>query len=125
MNFPYQNPNFAAILPQYCCNMNLLPKPAYSESCNIAASGNIAAILQLLPERAYTERCIIAASGNIAAILHLRAVAAYLKVVRRRKSPITDDTRGGEHERGTPPLVMGLGVSTEKILNFQRFYVRF
>ena len=35
------------ILRQYCCNMNLLPKLAYSESCNIAASGNIAVILQL------------------------------------------------------------------------------
>ena len=53
--------------------MNLLPKPAYSESCNIAASGNIAAILQLLPERAYTESCNIATSGNIAAILQLQS----------------------------------------------------
>ena len=65
--------NIAAILRQYCCNMNLLPKPAYSESCNIAASGNIAAILQLLPERAYTESCNIATSGNIAAILQLQS----------------------------------------------------
>ena len=47
---PYQNQNIAAILRQYCCNTNLLPELAYSESCNIAASGNVAAILQLLPE---------------------------------------------------------------------------
>ena len=42
-----------------------------------------------------------------------RAVAAYLKVVRRRKSSSVDGTRvgggGGEHERGSPPLVRGIG----------------
>ena len=38
-----------------------------------------------------------------------RAVAAYLKVVRRRKSSSADGTRGGELERGTPPpLVRGV-----------------
>ena len=44
--------------------MYLLPKVAYSESCNIAA---IVPILQLLPELAYSESYNIAASGNIAA----------------------------------------------------------
>ena len=39
---------------------------------------------------------------------NFRAVAAYLKVVRRRKSSSADGMRGGEHERGTPPLVRGL-----------------
>ena len=34
-----------------------------------------------------------------------RAVAASLKVVRRRKSSSADGTRGGEHERGA--LVRG------------------
>ena len=34
-----------------------------------------------------------------------RAVAAYLKVVRRRKSSSADGTSGGEHERVTLPLV--------------------
>ena len=37
-----------------------------------------------------------------------RAVAAYLKVVRRRKSSSADGSRGGEHERG-PLLSGGLG----------------
>ena len=35
----------------------------------------------------------------------IRAVVAYLKVVRRRKSSSADGTRRGEQERGTPPLV--------------------
>ena len=39
--------------------MNLLPKLAYSESCNIAASGNIAAKSEHILKAA--------ASGNIAA----------------------------------------------------------
>ena len=30
-------------------------------------------------------------------------------MVRRRKASSADGTRGGEHERGTPPLVRGLG----------------
>ena len=75
--------NIAATLRQYChniarnccCNIAAINcqkacisiRVAYSESCNIAANGNIAAILQLLPKRAYTESCNIAASGNIAA----------------------------------------------------------
>ena len=37
-----------------------------------------------------------------------RAVAAYLKVVRRRKSSSADGTSGGEHERVTLPLVRGV-----------------
>ena len=37
-----------------------------------------------------------------------RAVVAYLKVVRRRKSSSADGTRGGEHERVTLPLVWGV-----------------
>ena len=47
-----------------------------------------------------------------------RAVAAYLKVVRRRKSSIAVGTRGGviRGGRGPPP---------RKFLNFERFYVRF
>ena len=40
--------------------------------------------------------------------LSYRAVAAYLKVVRRRKSSSADGTRGGEHERVTLPLVRGV-----------------
>ena len=47
-----------------------------------------------------------------------RIVAAYLKVVRRRKSSSADGTRGGEYERGTPLSLGGLGVSSEKILKF-------
>ena len=50
---------------KYCRAMNLLPGVAYSESCNIASSGNIAATSW---ELAYYESCNIAASGNIAAI---------------------------------------------------------
>ena len=38
-----------------------------------------------------------------------RAVAAYLKVVRRRESSSADGTSGGEHVRVTVPLVRGLG----------------
>ena len=39
-----------------------------------------------------------------------RAVAAYLKVVRRRKPLTAEGTRGGEHERGIiTPLVRGGG----------------
>ena len=40
-------------------------------------------------------------------IIRLKAVAAYLKVVRRRTSSSADGTRGGEHERGTPPHLRG------------------
>ena len=49
-----------------------------------------------------------------------RAVAAYLKVVRRRKSSSADGTRGGEHERGIiSPLVRGVwGAFPEKIFEF-------
>ena len=49
---------------------------------------------------------------------HDRAVAAYLKVVRRRKSSSADGTRGWRYERGLPLSLGGLGVSPEKILNF-------
>ena len=42
-------------------------------------------------------------------VSNCKAVAAYLKVVRRRKASSADGTRGGEHERVTPPLVGGLG----------------
>ena len=48
--------------------------------------------------------------------LYVRAVAAYLKVVRRWKSSSTDGTRErGEHEMGTPPLIRGVrGLPREK-----------
>ena len=53
-----------------------------------------------------------------------RAVAAYLKVVRRRKSWSAEGTRGGEHERGIIlPLVRG--ASPRIILNFERVYMLF
>ena len=48
----------------------------------------------------------------------IRAVAAYLKVVRRMNTSSGDGIREGEHERETPPLVRGVGVSPKKILNF-------
>ena len=56
-----------------------------------------------------------------------RAVAAYLKVVRRRKPSSADGTRGGEHERGIiSPLVRGFGgPSPRKFLNFERLFMRF
>ena len=67
--------------------------------------------------------------GCLAERIHVvyRAVAAYLKVVRRRKRSSAEGTRGGECERGMiPPLVRGVwGASPEKFLNFERFYVRF
>ena len=56
--------------------------------------------------------------GGGGRVVLCRAVAAYLKVVRRRKTSSADGTRGGEHERGTPPLVRGLGVSPKKFLIF-------
>ena len=37
-----------------------------------------------------------------------RAVAAYLKVVRRRKSSSADDTRGERARERTPPLFRGV-----------------
>ena len=45
--------------------------------------------------------------------LVFRAVAAYLKVVRRKKPSSAEGMRGGEYERGiSPPLVRGvLGAS--------------
>ena len=56
-------------------------------------------------------------------VLKDRAVVAYVKVVRRRKSSSGDGTRGGEHERGSPPLVMGVrGLSPE---NFKRLLCAF
>ena len=62
---------------------------------------------------------------------HYRAVAAYLKVVRRRKPSSDEGTRGGEHERGIiSPLVRGVwGTSPEKILSasmcdFNVFFMR-
>ena len=39
---PYQNENVAAVLPQYCRNIDLLPEIPGSKSCNIAT---IAAII--------------------------------------------------------------------------------
>ena len=56
-----------------------------------------------------------------------RAVAAYLKVVRRRKPSSAEGTRGGEHEMGIIPLSLGgvWGPPPRKVLNFERFYVRF
>ena len=60
------------------------------------------------------------------ACLAFRAVAAYLKVVRRRKRSSAEGTRGGEHERGVIPLSLGVfwGLPPRKVLNFERFYVR-
>ena len=57
--------------------------------------------------------------------LSCRAVAAYLKVVRRRKSSSGIGTRGGggEQERGI--ILLLLVASSAKKLNFERFYVRF
>ena len=57
----------------------------------------------------------------------LRAVAAYLKVVRRRRPSSAEGTRGGEHKRGIiPPLFRGVwGPPPRIFLNFERFYVRF
>ena len=56
-------------------------------------------------------------------------------MVRRRNSSSVDGTRGGEHERGTPPSLGGLGVSREKfellvllcafIMGFYAFWTRF
>ena len=56
-----------------------------------------------------------------------RAVAAYLKVVRRRKPSSAEGTRGGEHKRGIiPPLVRGVwGPPPRKFSNFERIYLRF
>ena len=56
-----------------------------------------------------------------------RAVAAYLKVVRRKKPFHAEGTRGGEHERGIIlPLVRGVrGPPLRNFLNFERLYVRF
>ena len=58
---------------------------------------------------------------------NIRAVAAYLKVVRRRKSLSAEGTRGAEHERGLFPLALGGfgGPPPGKFLNFGRFYMRF
>ena len=56
-------------------------------------------------------------------------------MVRRRNSSSADGTRGGEHERGTPPSLGGLGVSRENfelivllcafIMGFYAFGTRF
>ena len=46
--------------------------------------------------------------------IYNRAVAAYLKVVRRREPSSAEDTRGGEHERGIRPF----GGLPEKIFEF-------
>ena len=56
-----------------------------------------------------------------------RAVAAYLKVVRRRKSSCPEGTRGERAREGDYlPLVWGvLGASPENFLNCERFYERF
>ena len=61
--------------------------------------------------------CLLSVSylvGELICCLHMRqlgrcrAVAAYLKVVRRRKSSRCEGTRAGEHERVIiPPLVRG------------------
>ena len=54
-------------------------------------------------------------------VVHSRAVAAYLKVVRRRKPSSAKGTR-----RGLFSLSLGgLGPPPRKFLNFERFYVRF
>ena len=60
-------------------------------------------------------------------VRHSRAVAAYLKVVRRRKSSSAEATRGGRHERGLFPLSLGRfgGPPPGKFLKIGRFYVRF
>ena len=56
-----------------------------------------------------------------------RAVAAFLKVVRRRKPSSAEGTRGGRAREGDySPLVRGFGgPPPRKVLNFERFYVRF
>ena len=66
-------------------------------------------------ERKY-KACFIMFVEQIA----YRAVAAYLKVVRRKKSSSAEGTKGGEHERGImPPLVRGgLGASPENFFEF-------
>ena len=59
--------------------------------------------------------------------LYYRAVTAYLKVVRQRKSSSADGKRGGEQERVIiPPLVGGgWGPPRDFFLNFERFCVRY
>ena len=57
-----------------------------------------------------------------------RAVAAYLKVVRRRKPSSAEGMRGGRaREGGSFPISLGgFGGPPPRIfLNFERFYVRF
>ena len=65
--------------------------------------------------------------ASVAYFIQYRAVAAYLKVVQRRKASSAEGTRGGEHKRGTiPPFARGVwGPPPRKFLNFERFYVRF
>ena len=59
---------------------------------------------------------------------YIRAVAAYLKVVRRRKPSSAEGTRGGRAREGdySPSRKGGFGGPLPRIfLNFERFCVRF